>query len=237
MISRGTRVAVVDDVLGQAETAAGIAEEANLVPFIISEGQGAFTRADHLLKLVRDANCSAVICDHRLSQTGFASFTGAEFVASLYERRIPGVLLSTFSAIDSETSIKLHRARIPSLIPREDLDPGQVLMGLSLCDDELAGQIASERQTRRTLVRIEGISQEGDTQVVDAIVHTWNPDHAVRFPIELIEDQSIRRALTKNPTLPMRLFAEVNVGCRHDSALFFHAFELAPEPDTDDFGT
>ena len=237
MIAQGTRVAIVDDVIGQAETAAGIAEEADLIPSIISDGEGSFSHTDQLLKRVLGTGCSAVICDHRLSQTGFASFTGAEFVAILYEKRIPAVLLSTFSGIDSETSIKLHRARIPSLIARDDLDPDQVLRGLEFCESELAGHIAPERQLRRTLVRIEGISKESETAVADAIVHTWNPDRAVRFPLEIIDDRSIRKALTENPALPARLFAEVNVGCRDDGDLFFRSFEWAPEPNIDDLAT
>ena len=237
MIGEGTLVAVVDDVAGQAETAAGIAEEAKLKPSIISEAAGTFLNTGELFDRVLATGCSAVICDHRLSQTGFASFTGAEFVATLYERSIPAVLLSTFSGTDSETSIRLHRARIPSLIARADLDPDHILRGLQLCEDELAGHIAPERQLRRTLVRIEGISEESDAAVADAIVHTWNPDHAIRFPLDLIEDSSIREALTANPTLPVRLFAEVNVGCRDDSELFFRGFKWAPEPSVDDLAT
>ena len=237
MIAQGTRVAVVDDVTGQAETAAGIAEEANLVPTIISESEGVFQQIPQLFERVMATGCSAVICDHRLSQTGFASFTGAEFVATLYEESIPAVLLSTFSAIDSDTSIRLHRARIPSLISRSHLDPGKILGELRRCESELAGHIAPERQHRRTLVRIEKITAESDTPAVDAIVHTWNPDHAVRFPLALIEDPSIRKSLTDNFAGEARLFARVNVGCHEDSELFFQAFEWAPEPNFDDFAT
>lgn len=231
MITAGSRVAVVDDRQGQAETAAGIAEEAELVPWIFSEEEGPFDSTDQLLERVGSAGCDAVICDHRLSQTGFARFSGAEFVANLFRARIPGVLLSTFSAIDSETSIKLHRAEIPSLIDRSELEPERLLTGLKRCESELAGDVPPERELWRTLVRIEGTSSESYMPVVDAIVHTWDPDHAVRFPLDLIEDRAIRDHLEANRHTTTRLFARVNVGCQSESDLYFRDFEWAPRPE------
>ena len=234
MISEGTRVAVVDDVMGYAETAAGIAEEAGLVPSIISETDGTFQETHQLLERVRATDCAAVICDHRLSQTRFAAFTGAEFVSRLYQESLPAVLLSTFSAIDGDTSIRLHRAHIPSLIGREELDPDQILQGLHRCEAELAGDVAPDRQPRRTLVRVMNVSIESDTPVVDAILHSWNPNYAIRFPITVIEDQEIKKILTPSFNGELRLFADVNVGCRDDNELFFRAFEFAPEPNVDE---
>ena len=237
MIVEGTRVAVVDDVEQYAETAAGVAEEAGLVPSIISESDGKFQDTRQLLGRVLDISCAAVICDHRLSHTQFASFTGAEFMSALYHESIPGVLLSTFTAIDGDTSIRLHRARIPSLIGRENLDPDEILKGLRHCEAELAGHVAPERQPRRTLVRIQDVSMGNDTPVVDAILHSWNPDRAVRFPLTAIEDKRIRELLTPSFRGELRLFAEVNVGCRDESELFFQTFELAPVPSIDDLAT
>jgi hypothetical protein len=234
MISGGIQVAVIDDVEGQAETTAGIAEEASLVPSIISEADGGFKNSQELFRFVRESSCTAVICDHRLSQRGFAPFTGAEFVANAYDENIPAVLLSTFSAIDGDTSIKLHRARIPSLIPRIDLDPGKIMDGLKRSESELAGQIAPDRKPWRTLVRIESVSEEGETPVADAIVHTWKPDLAIRYPLALIEDESIRHFLMKNDNWPVRLFAEVNVGCDDANELFLQSFKWAPEPNIQD---
>ncbi len=234
MIAEGARVAIVDDIDEQAATIAGIAEEARLVPSIISETDGEFQYTNQLLKFVQDSSCAAVICDHRLSQRGFAPFTGAEFVASLYDQGMPAVLLSTFTAIDGDTSIKLHRARIPSLVPRSDLDPRRIMHGLQLSENELAGETVPERRPWRTLVRIESISKEGDTPVAEAILHTWNPDLAIRYPLELIEDLSIRQHLMDNDIWPVRLFAEVNVGCKDANDLFFRSFEWAPESNVTD---
>ena len=234
MIGEGTRVAVIDDINRYALTAAGIAQEAGLVPSIISEEHGPFDRAVQLIELVKALNCDAVICDHRLSHVRFAAFSGAEFVSELYGERIPGVLLSTFSAIDSDTSIRLHRARIPSLIGRADLDPDHLLEGLNRCEDELGGFTAPERRARRTLVRVVDVTTEGGQPVVDAILHAWNPDEAIRFPLRVIEDPGIAETLTIPFNGDLRLFAEVNVGCQSESELFFQEFELAPDPDVED---
>ena len=234
MIGEGTPVAVVDDVRRSAEIAAYIAEEAGLIPSIISEEDGPFDRPEQLLDHVRSAGCLAVICDHRLSQTQFASFTGAEFVSDLYTIRIPSVLLSTFAAIDDSTSIRLYRARIPSLLSRDRLDADNVLQGLYRCQAELDGETAPERTPRRALVRVVSVSQDEDESVADAIVHTWNPDVAIRFPIKLVEDQQIRDALTKHFPGVLRLFAKVNVACRQESDLFLQEFEFAPEPNIED---
>ena len=238
MIASGSRVAIVDDVLGQAETAAGIAEEADLAPTIIDWVDGGFGRPEQLLSQVREADCSAVICDHRLSRTGFASFTGAEFAAMLYAEKIPAILLSTFSSTDSDRSIKLHRSRIPSLVARDELDPQRILDGLRESEQELLGHISPQRLLYRTLVRVEDVSIGHGEEMVDAIIHTWNPDRGVRFPLELIEDAALKEDLRhwtgESGRFP-RMFAQVNVGCEHESDLVLRAFERAPEPDDRDF--
>ena len=234
MISEGSLVAVIDDIIEQAETIAGIAEEANLVPSIISERDGAFQDPHQLLEFVQASDCTAVICDHFLSHREFASFTGAEFVAIAYDKSLPAVLLSTFSAIDGETSIKLHRARIPSLITRNDLDPRKIINGLQRSARELAGDIAPERRPWRTLVRIEGVSIEGKTSFAEAIVHTWKPDLAIRYPLALIEDEHIKQHLMDNVNWPVRLIAEVNIGCDDANDLYLQSFEWAPEPNVNE---
>ena len=234
IIAEGVCVAVVDDVRALAETTADIAEEAGLVPIVISEGGDTFRETRELFDRVVAAGCKGVICDHRLSHTPFASFSGAAFLAHLYRKNVPGVLLSTYSALDDDSSIRLYRALIPSLISRRDLAPGRMLQELRFCEAELAGQIAPERQQRRTLVRVVEVSTEADIPVADAIVHTWDPDVAVRFPISLIEDPEIKGSLTHNFTGVLRLFARVNVGCQHDYELFFSDFEFAPEPNVEE---
>ena len=232
-ITPGIRIAVIDDEPRQAETAAGIAEEAGLYPVVITEGDGIFAMPHELLDALRLANCTAAICDHRLSQTQFAQFDGAEFMSALFREKIPGVLLSTFAAIDGDTSIRLHRAEIPYIIRRNDLMPGEIVRGLERCMAEFTGEPAPERIARRTLVRVVDVAVDGAGAAVDAIVHTWNPDIAVRFPLAVVDDPEIQRALSDWRGIGLRLFAEVNVGCENADELFFKSFEFAPEPNID----
>ena len=236
-ITPGTRIAVIDDERRQAETAAGIAEEAGLHPVVISEGDGIFFMPDQLLDSLRSANCTAAICDHRLSQTQFAQFDGAEFLSALFREQIPGVLLSTFTAIDGDTSIRLHRAQIPYIIPRNGLAPDEIFRGLELCNAEFTGDPPPERVARRTLVRVVDFTDYGSAAVVDAIVHTWDPDTAVRFPLAVVENPDIRSILSEGQGVGLRLFAEVNVGCENAGELFFRSFEFAPEPNIDSLRT
>ena len=230
-IDEGDRVAVVDDVREFAETTAGIAEEAGLIPTIISEDDGHFNKIKQLAARMHAAQCLAVVCDHRLSQRGFANFTGAAFVASQFREGFPGVLHTTFAADEGDTAIRQHMVEIPSLLDKQDLEPNRLLYGLRLSAAELAGHITPERQPRRTLVRIVDIYQESSNWVAEAILHSWDPDCPIRFPIQVVENPTIRSALTQNFHGETRLFAEVNVGCHSAKDLFFKAFEFAPEPD------
>ena len=233
MIEIGARVAIVDDVTSSATIVAGIAEEAGLKPIVISEGDGIFSAADQLRFRIQTDGCQAVICDHRLSQRPFASFTGAELLSLLYRKRIPGLLLSTFAVIDADSSIRLHKAFIPSVLGRQDLDPNQVVEGLRRCDAELQGQVQPDRVPWRTLVRILGVATEGEIPLVEAILHTWKAETAVRFPLDAIEDAKIRETVSTSSDEELRLFAQVNVGCDSESELFFRSFEFAPEPNID----
>ena len=235
MTIQNKRVAIVDDEIQSAEWAADIAEEAGMNSTIISEGQGPFAQVGELIALIRRSECDLVISDHRLSKTPFASFSGAQLVSHLFLQGIPGLLLSTYSSIDGATSIRLHKAHIPFVISREELDPEHILRGLTLCERELTGEILPERQPRRTLVRVVNVTTESDEPVVDAIVHTWNPDKAIRFPLMMVKNPQIREVLPLGFKGELRLFAEVNVGCQDEKELFLQEFEFAPELGGDDF--
>ena len=238
-IGKGTKVAIVDDERFKAETVAGIAEEADLVPAIISDGDGPFQNEVQLLNQIQTQDCAAVICDHRLTGNQFTSFWGAELMDTLYRQHIPGLLLSTFAAVDSDTIIRRHRARIPCVVGRGELNPDSMIQGLRRCEEELNGHSVPERFPRRTLVRVVRISPGlvDDGMVVDAIVHSWDPDYGIRFPLDLIENPKIQQLLLNDFNSEIRLFAQVNIDCQDSMDLFFRDFELAPEPHADFFAT
>lgn len=236
-VGRGAKVAVIDDERYKAETIAGIAEEADLEPAIISDGDGPFQEIDGLLKRIQTLDCAAVVCDHRLTRSKFSSFLGAELLAVLFNQRIPGLLMSTFAAEDSETSIRRYRAYIPSLVSREKLSPCRMLKYLRFCENEINGNTSPERFAHRVLLRIVGVSSDlADSDVlVDTVIHSWNPDQKIQLPLELVDDPDIRKALQEDFKGDMRLFAQVNIDCLDSKDLFFKNFEMAPEPNEDYF--
>ena len=233
----GMKVAVVDDKRIQAMTVADIVKEAGMIPEVISEEEGRFQQTVDLMDKVRGFGCSAVVCDHRLSERPFASFTGAEFMAQLFRAQMPGVLLSTFASDDAPNSIRLHKAEIPSLMSRESLDPDTLAEGLLRCRDELEGLVSPERRPWRVLVRVVRVFQDGNSLVANAVMHTWDPNREVKFPLDLIEDQSIRDLLPVGFEGEQRVFADVNIECSNEDDLFFKSFEIAPELMDDELDT
>ena len=79
------------------------------------------------------------------------------------------------------------------------------------------------------LLRITNITDESNEQVVDAIIPSWNPRWAVRFPVSLIPS-GFHDILAPD----VAFFAQVNIGAERSDDLYFREFELAPEPDDDD---
>ncbi|MDE2893257.1 MAG: hypothetical protein OXN86_12215 [Chloroflexota bacterium] len=230
-------MAVIDDEQLNADTTAGVVSDASLKPVVISRDAGQFPSVSDLLEMVQSARCEAVICDHRLSTKGLAQFTGAQFVSQLYQQHIPAVLLSTFAAIDKDDSIRRYRSEIPLVMARSELAPESLVKGLEYCRDELEGHVAPERQPWRTLVRIVDVLHDVNQGVVDAVLHNWNPNSAVRFPLEVVDNPEVASALQADFSGELRVFARVNIGCRDESELFFGGFEVAPEPDVEALGT
>ncbi len=233
----GMKVAVVDDKEFQARTVARVVKDAGMMPSIITEGQREFTRAQDLMDLVVSQECAAVVCDHRLYERPFASFVGAELVARSFRMQIPGVLLSTYASEDARTSIRLHRADIPSVVHWETLDLEPLRDGLLRCLDEIGGWIEPEREPWRVMVRVSRVTQEASGPTVWAVMHTLDPDREVQFPHALIKDPRISNLLPVGFEGEMRLFADVNVECLDEDDLFFKEFELAPDPDEFEFAT
>lgn len=219
-------IAIVDDDSTQSKATAWEIEDAGYKPFLLDKGH--FHNVNELASLIME-NSQGAVCDHRLSNSGFANFYGAELVAVLYDLRFPSLLITQYTEMDTSFSIRKWRHKIPVLLSREEADASSIAKGIEICASELCGKIPSNRKTRRTIVRITNIDQESHESVVDAFVPSWNPHKAVRFPASLIPE-NIRVVLRPS----IRLFAHVNTGAEKSDDLYFEKFELAPEPDEDD---
>ncbi len=220
------KIAIIDDDKNLADVTAWEVEEAGYEPFFLKNKQ--FHNVNDLVLLIRE-NAQAAVCDHRLMNSGFANFSGAELVANLYDWKFPSLLITQYTEMDTSFSIRKWRHKIPVLLSREEADAASIAKGIEDCTLELSGKIPSTRKPRRTIVRIIHIDEESHERVVDAFVPAWNPHKAVRFPASLMTD-NIRVVLKPN----IRLFAYVNTGAEKSDDLYFENFELAPEPDEDD---
>lgn len=222
------RVAIIDDDYTQAETTALKIEEANFEPEII-RAEHPFKQLEDLAAEVVRTGSQAAVCDHRLTPQGFATFNGAPFVALLYDKKVPSVLITTYD-MDVDVSIRKCRHKIPVLLDRDAAtDPDIIRQGLLESARELQGDLSIDRRPHRSLVRVTNIDTESNEPVLDVIIPSWNPKRAVRFPLSLV-GWSIQNDVRQGT----RLFAQVNIGAEDPQELYFTDFELALEPDSND---
>ena len=231
------KIAIVDDEQLARET---LAETLQLVGFetFIVEVEESFTDVNTLAEHIQ-ANAQAVICDHRLSDRGLAQFTGAELMPSLYNKQFPSLLITQYTDRDINDSIRKYRDKIPIVLERDelvdlhDIDTigNKIKRGFETCSQEFQKIMSSIRRPHRTFVQIVSISNG----LVDAFVPSWNPYHAVSFPLSLIPDEfSYNIASRLNQKDDAWLIACVNTGAEKADDLYFTKFEAAPELDDND---
>ncbi len=221
------KIAIIDDDKREAEMAELEVESAGFESFVISKGH--FNKIEDLTNMIL-GKAQGVLCDHRLSHSGLAKFSGARLVAHLYDLKIPAILITQYADIDNGVSIRSWRDKIPVLLSRDEADASGIAQGIEHCLNELQGHIPDTRKPHRTLLRIVDIGTESGEKVLDAIIPGWNPYQAVRFPAILLP-KSIHKSHRKKGA---RLFAKINIGAEKASELYFKDFEIATEPDADD---
>lgn len=219
------KIAIVDDEKNLAESTGWDVEDAGFEPLIID---GAFSEVNALARYIAE-NAQGVLCDHRLANYGLTNFSGSTLLAELYDRKIPSILITQYTDIDADVSIRKHRRKIPVLLNRDEANATTIKKGIEDCILELGGTIPITRIPHRTLLNITHITNESNEKVIDVIVPSWNPHKAVRLPVALIP-QELHSALVVDTWL----FADVNTGAEKSDDLYFEHFELTPEPDEDD---
>jgi hypothetical protein len=224
-------VAIVDDDLRAARAQEEQVIDAGFKPIIV---KGVFKNVVKLAAEI-ERQSQAAICDHRLFNSGFANFYGAELVAELYVRGFPAILITTFLSQDYDVSIRKFRRRIPVLLGREELEAETIINGLKSTTEELAGNIPNSRRPHRTLVRVQELRKDSNEYVLDVIIPSWNLERAVTFPAVLVPEPVLKRvrASIRRKT-PVHLFADVNIDAERDDDIYIDNLEIAPEPDDDD---
>lgn len=80
-----------------------------------------------------------------------------------------------------------------------------------------------------TIMKVEGVRNEGDERIIDMIVISWNPHEVVHFPIFLFP-RNLWDKLERN----VRLLAKVNIGVKNAQELLFEDIELVSETKLND---
>lgn len=226
-------VAIVNDDERDCDVWSFQVAEAGYEPHIVRRpGNRPFRSIEELAHELEQYATFAVV-DHRLSPKGLAQFTGAAMVAALYDRRlIAPLLVTTWEKQDADTTIRLHRKKVPILLSAQDFDDDpQVIQECFMASarEVRDGEVPPERRAWRTAVEIEECDTKSRIKVVDVLVPGWNSEAKVTFPLDLIKPE------LRDFAVPGQVFfALVNTGAERDEDLFFSDFELAPEPDPDD---
>ncbi|WP_445176881.1 hypothetical protein [Microcoleus sp.] len=219
------KIAIVDDEQDLATVTGWDVEAADFESFIVKD----FFREVDVLASYIEKNAQGALCDHRLANYGRTNFSGATLVAELYDRKIPSILITQYTEIDANVSIRKSRRKIPVLLSRDEANAATIKKGIEDCVLELDGKVPITRIPHRTLLNITHITNESNEKVIDVIVPSWNPHKAVRLPASLIPQE-----LHSELVVDRWLFADVNTGAEKSDDLYFERFELTPEPDEDD---
>ena len=218
-------VAAVDDIPDELETLGGELEEAGhrVVP-----RAAPLHSLGSLIDWLQVKEAEAFVCDQRLSYSAYATFEGAEAISRVIRGlRLPSLLVSSY--VETELlAIRRWRAHIPVVIEKRRLTPERLNHGFYLSTSELKGDVPTQRISRRTGVYIERVSTR-TTGIVDAIVPGWDENCVVSFPLELIEDLSLRRDVRQGHV--DWLIAKTNVDAERAADVFFEDFERSPNPE------
>jgi CheY-like chemotaxis protein len=229
------KIAIIDDEKQARETLAEILELVGFETFIVEKS---FNEVNDLADYI-ESHAQAAICDHRLSDRGLAPFTGSELMPSLYNKQFPSLLMTQYTDRDINDSIRKYRDKIPIVLERDelvdlydiDIIGDKITRGIETCSQEFQHIMSSVRRPHRTFVRIVSISNG----LVDALVPSWKPYHAVSFPVSLIPEEfssNIESRLKQKEDI--WLIACVNTGAEKPDDLYFTKFEAAPELDDND---
>lgn len=217
-----SRVAVIDDDEDGCEEISDHLRDFGFEPSAVT---GRFD--DRLLEMVaaiEATNPSFVICDNRLQPRQMANFYGVSVVKTLVERRQPAMLLTTYASPD-RVSLRASRFDVPVIVDRGAFSAENLSDYFEICRREIAHDPVDHRRPRRSLIRIDGMSADQPT-LLDVVVPTWRPDHAVSIPISCVSSD-LHSALRPGTYL----LGQVNIGASDEDELYFHDLnEIAPEP-------
>ncbi|MCU8344058.1 hypothetical protein CRN61_11075 [Vibrio vulnificus] len=226
------KIIIVDDDSDARESLAIIAEDAGFEPEIITGRYG--NNKEKLIDDILSLGAEGVISDHRLAPGHLASFFGADLLASLYDRNIPTVLITQFYDEDADSTIRLYRDKLPSVIGRGSQTPELFRKLLIFSENELMTARDVTRKPHRALIRLDDFNTHIAEGTLEGIITNWNSKVGVRFPARLIPDDVKEKLKTHEMA---HISAFVNIGAKDPKDIFItdiHAMPAFEEIDIDD---
>ena len=206
------RIQIVDDDPYVRESHKELVEDMELLPV---NGQARLPNLDQFILDVQQ-NADAAICDHHLTPRQYASFKGAEAVATLYHQRFPAILCTKYEEANLD-EIRPFRRQIPVLLTPSELNLQSVRKGFEICVEEFNNNYLPSRRPWRTLIRVD----DADNVFAYLIVPAWNPQRVVRLLLSEIPT-IIRQRIESGQE---RFHAKVNIGAEQAEDLYFTDWE------------
>lgn len=141
------------------------------------------------------AEASALICDHDLSVSNYASFKGAELVAECVKSGSLAILCTRFIRSDIDEIRSLLRYIPVVRRPDELNEPDELYESFALCAEELDGNVPPDRKRWRAQIVVE--RKEGT--YFDVSVPSWQLEETIRLRLE---------------DIPLEIRPEIRIGFR-----------------------
>ncbi len=183
-----------------------------------------FNTLDEMVKTIAERS-QAAVCTHRLGTLDGKPLYGAQLVAALYDLKIPALLVTLYSDIDKDMSIRRWKDKVPIVLHPREFEIDTVQEYLEECAMELQGQPPEHRIPYRVLLLVHNVENAGEETAVDVEVGCWDHYHIVRLPLSLMPEHI--RADIRCGTW---LYADVNIKARYQDDLYFRNIELTSEP-------
>jgi hypothetical protein len=168
----------------------------------------------------------AVICSHRLWKNDPTAPSGAEIVASLYNLKIPALLVTQYKFIDTYSTLAEWKRKVPLILHPREFDIESLHTHFAFCIAELHGPIPQERVPYQVVLYIANVEEAAGEKYIDATVDIWDHYQIIRFPLSLVPER-LRHLVVPDGYL----FAIVNAKAASADDLYFCNFESCPRPE------
>jgi hypothetical protein len=208
------RVALVDDQQEVRDAYRFTVEDAEMIP--VPEDGPLADLKQSVETIARSAD--AAICDQQLQLIeGYASFFGAELVASLYQQQFPAILCTRWDEAHLD-HIRSLRRFIPVMMRPDELDPDSLLRGVETCIREFKDGFAANRRPWRTQVHVVDIDEDDNSVFLE--LPAWSRDEIVKLRLQDFPHEA-REGLRPG----FRCHAYINTGTDQHQDLFFEQWE------------